>query len=74
MDIGGWLEPGAIALRLGADSKRQALAALAEVAARVIDMPAADILDALLERLGEPKRQRSSAVSRGTGIASNASY
>jgi deoxyribose-phosphate aldolase len=34
----------------------------------------ADILDALLERLGEPKRQRSTAVLRGTGIASNASY
>jgi deoxyribose-phosphate aldolase len=34
----------------------------------------ADILDALLDRLGEPKRQRSTAVSRGTGIAANASY
>ncbi len=34
----------------------------------------ADILDALLERLGEPKRQRSTTVSRGTGIAANPSY
>ncbi len=36
MDIGHWLESGAIALRLGADSKRQALAALSEVAGRVL--------------------------------------
>jgi nitrogen PTS system EIIA component len=63
MDIGEWLEPGAIALRLGADSKRQALAALAEVAARVIDMPAADIHDALLAR----EAQGSTGV--GSGVA-----
>ncbi|MGC1302690.1 MAG: PTS sugar transporter subunit IIA [Caulobacteraceae bacterium] len=64
MDIGEWLEPGALALRLGADSKRQALAALADVAARVIDMPAADILDALLAR----EAQGSTGVGAGVAI------
>jgi nitrogen PTS system EIIA component len=64
MDIGEWLEPGAIALRLGADSKRQALAALAEVAARVIDMPVSDILDALLAR----EAQGSTGVGSGVAI------
>ena len=34
----------------------------------------ADILDALLERLGEPNRVRSTPVSRGTGVAANAGY
>jgi deoxyribose-phosphate aldolase len=34
----------------------------------------AEILDALLDRLGEAKRPRSTPVSRGTGIEANASY
>jgi deoxyribose-phosphate aldolase len=34
----------------------------------------ADILDALLDRLGEPRKERSSLVSRGTSGAENASY
>jgi deoxyribose-phosphate aldolase len=34
----------------------------------------ADILDALLERLGEPSRRRSTAVPRGTSVEANASY
>ena len=34
----------------------------------------ADILDALLERLGEPKRTRRPAVSRGTTVAANPNY
>ena len=50
MDIGHWLEPGAIALRLGADSKRQALAALSEVAGRALRQSPGDLLDRLLER------------------------
>ena len=53
MDIGHWLEPGALALRLGADSKRQALAVLSEVAARVLRQPAGDILEQLLAREAE---------------------
>lgn len=53
MTIGQWLEPGAIALRLGADSKRQVLAALAELAGRVLKQPPATLLDALLAREAE---------------------
>jgi deoxyribose-phosphate aldolase len=34
----------------------------------------ADILDALLDRLGEPRKARSVPVSRGTSVAGNASY
>jgi nitrogen PTS system EIIA component len=63
MDIGDWLAPGAIALRLGADSKRQALTALAEVAARVIDRPAAEIADALMAREAE------GSTGVGSGVA-----
>ncbi len=53
MDIGQWLGSGAIALRLGADSKRQALAGLAETSGRVLRRPAADILELLLAREAE---------------------
>jgi deoxyribose-phosphate aldolase len=34
----------------------------------------ADILDALLERLGEPKRERRPVVSRGTAVGANPNY
>ncbi len=63
MEIGQWLEPGAIALRLGADSKRQALAALAEVAGRVMRRPSSDVLDRLLEREAE------GSTGAGKGVA-----
>ncbi len=53
MDIAHWLAPGAIALRLGADSKRQALAALAGVAGRALGQPSTDILERLLSREAE---------------------
>ena len=53
MDIGHWLEPGAIGLRLGADSKRQALAALAGLAGRVLRQPSGEILEQLLAREAE---------------------
>ena len=53
MTIGQWLDPSAIALRYGADSKRQALSALADVAARVIDHPPAQMLTSLLAREAE---------------------
>jgi nitrogen PTS system EIIA component len=39
MDIGDWLDRSAIAHRSSADSKRQALAAVAEVAARTFARP-----------------------------------
>ena len=64
MDIGDWLEPGAIALRLGADSKRQALAALAEVAGRVLRQPPGDILEELLAREAEG----STGVGQGVAL------
>ena len=34
----------------------------------------ADILDALLERLGEPKRRRSSATAKGVSASANVNY
>ncbi len=63
MDIGHWLEPGAIGLRLGVDSKRQALAALSEVAGRVLRLPPGDILDRLLER------EADGSTGMGRGVA-----
>ena len=53
MTIAHWLDPGAIALRLGADSKRQALAALADVAGRVLRKPPAPLRDGWVARVGE---------------------
>jgi nitrogen PTS system EIIA component len=50
MSIGQWLEPDAVALRHGADSKRQVLAVVADLASRKLDRPASDLLDALLAR------------------------
>ncbi len=64
MDIGQWLGQGAIALRLGADSKRQALAVLSETAGRVLHRPAADVLDLLLAREAEG----STGVGRGVAL------
>ena len=64
MDIGQWLEPGAIALRLGADSKRQALAALSEVAGRVLHQPPGDMLDRLLAR----EMEGSTGVGHGVAL------
>ncbi len=64
MDIGQWLEPGAIALRLGADSKRQALAAMAEVAGRVFRQSSGGLLERLLEREAEG----STGVGQGVAL------
>ena len=50
MMIGPWLEPGAIALRLGADSKRQVIAAVADLAGRVLGRAPAPLLETLLAR------------------------
>ena len=50
MHIGELLDRNAIALRVSAANKRQALALVAEIAARNLGMDAADILDALAER------------------------
>jgi PTS system nitrogen regulatory IIA component len=53
MDMGHWLEAGAIALKLRVDGKRQALTALAGVAGRVLHRPPADVLERLLAREAE---------------------
>src|SRR3954452_7842378 len=50
MQIGELLDRNAIALRVSAANKRQALALIAETAARTLGVDAADILDALAER------------------------
>ena len=50
MHIGELLDRNAIALRVSAANKRQALALVAEIAARNLGLDAADILDALAER------------------------
>jgi PTS system nitrogen regulatory IIA component len=50
MQIGELLDRNAIALRVSAGSKRQALALIADLAARNLGIEAATILDALAER------------------------
>jgi PTS system nitrogen regulatory IIA component len=50
MNIGDLLEPRAIAPRAGGGSKRQVLAAVADIAARNFGLNAEEVLDALLER------------------------
>jgi PTS system nitrogen regulatory IIA component len=48
--IGGLLDRKAIALRVSAATKRQALAVIAEIAARNFGLEVAEVLDALAER------------------------
>ena len=50
MNIGDLLDRAAIAPRVSAPGKRQALSTVAESAARSFRLKAADVLDALLER------------------------
>lgn len=50
LNIGDLLDRGAIALRVSASNKRQALAVIAEIAARNFALDAGEILDALAER------------------------
>ena len=70
MDIGDWLDRSAIAHRTSADGKRQALATIAEVAARSFIRPgqpplkAAEVLDALVDR----EAQGSTGVGRGVAV------
>ncbi len=63
MTIGDLLEPGAVALRGGAPSKRQALSMVADVAARVLGLDADVILDGLLER------EAAGSTGVGEGVA-----
>src|SRR5579875_2737716 len=64
MTLGRWLEPSAVALRLGADSKRQAMIALAGVAARVLERDTPEVLEALQAREAEG----STGVGRGVAL------
>lgn len=64
MDLGEWLRPNAIGFRLAAQSKRQALAAAAEVAARALDLNAGEALEALLVR----EAKGSTGVGHGVAL------
>ena len=70
MDIGDWLDRSAIAHRSSADGKRQALATIAEIAARSFVRPgqaplkASDVLEALVER----EALGSTGVGRGVAL------
>lgn len=64
MDIGQLLKRDAVAVRVSANSKRQALVALSEVASRSLGLPEDLILDALLER----EQQGSTGVGQGVAV------
>ena len=63
MQIGDLLDRNAIALRVSANSKRQALAVNAEIAARSFGLDAGDVLDALVER------EQAGSTGVGHGVA-----
>ncbi len=63
MQIGELLDRNAIALRVSAANKRQALALIAEIAARSLGLEAAEILDALAER------EQAGSTGVGHGVA-----
>jgi PTS system nitrogen regulatory IIA component len=64
MEISGLLERDAIAARVSASSKRQALAVMADIAARQLGRDSQEILDALLER----EQQGSTGVGQGVAV------
>ena len=63
MQIGELLDRNAIALRVSAANKRQALAVIAEIAARNFGLDAGDVLDALTER------EQAGSTGVGHGVA-----
>jgi PTS system nitrogen regulatory IIA component len=63
MQIGDLLDRNAIALRVSAANKRQALAVIAEIAARNFGLDAGDVLDALTER------EQAGSTGVGHGVA-----
>jgi PTS system nitrogen regulatory IIA component len=63
MQIGELLDRNAIALRVSAANKRQALAVVADLAARNLGLDAADVLDALTER------EQAGSTGVGHGVA-----
>jgi len=64
VDLGELLDPSAIALRVRASSKRQALSVVAEIAARTLDVPAAEITSKLMAR----ERLGSTGVGHGVAV------
>ena len=63
MDIGDLLDRNAIALRVSAANKRQALAVISEIAARNFGLDQTEILDALAER------EQAGSTGVGHGVA-----
>jgi nitrogen PTS system EIIA component len=63
MDISTLLGPDAVVLRAGASSKRQALHAVADAAARALGLPADRLMEALLER------EMLGSTGLGSGVA-----
>jgi len=63
MQIGDFLDRGAIALRVSAANKRQALALIADIAARNFGLDSGVILDALTER------EQAGSTGVGHGVA-----
>jgi nitrogen PTS system EIIA component len=64
MNIGDLLDRGAIAPRVSATTKRQALVATAEIAARRFGLKASEVLEALLER----EAKASTGVGHGVAV------
>jgi PTS system nitrogen regulatory IIA component len=64
MEISDWLERSAVVHRSRADGKRQALAVVAEAAARALKLKASEVFDALMER----ESQGSTGVGRGVAL------
>ena len=64
MDLGELLDQGAISARVNAASKRQALAIVADIAARFVDAPAAEIAAKLLAR----EKLGSTGVGHGVAV------
>lgn len=64
MDIGDWLDRGAIVYRASAPGKRQALAVAAESAARPLGLKAGEVLDALMDR----EQEGSTGVGHGVAV------
>ncbi len=64
MEISDWLDRSAVVYRSSADGKRQALAAVADAAARAFKLKASDVFDALMER----ESQGSTGVGRGVAV------
>jgi PTS system nitrogen regulatory IIA component len=64
VDLGELLNPGAILPRVNASSKRQALAIVADIAARSLDVPASEIVSKLMAR----EKLGSTGVGHGVAV------